>query len=204
MKFSGQRVKTSDPSIVQQFNHHYKKFAIKHNLSQRIFNLENKVTCPITETHRLEAEAIASLREQGIQYADKRCRCLFQGLVPFSPEVNNLMLQVRFWKLALDKKLGRKISSRLLVRTMRKAKISTPLFELMARSKDSIERDLKESYQQYKLAKKSAYNTRRKWLHDLAEAQSQQETNTKRDDKNLAKHIRLICQVKSTQRMFRQ
>ena len=145
MKFSGRRVKTSDPRIVQRFNHHYKKFAIKHNLSQRIFNLENKVTCLIPETHRLEAEAIASLREQGIQYADKQCRRLFQGLVPFSPEVNNLMLQVRFWKLALDKKLGRKISSRLLVRTMRKAKISTPLFELMARSKDSIERDLKES-----------------------------------------------------------
>ena len=87
---------------------------------------------------------------------------------------------------------------------MRKAKISTPLFELMARSKDSIERDLKESYQQYKLAKKSAYNTRRKWLHDLAEARSQQETNMKSEDENLAKHIRLIRQVKSTRRMFRR
>ena len=204
MKFSGRRVKTSDPRIVQRFNHHYKKFAIKHNLSQRIFNLENKVTCPITETHRLEAEAIASLREQGIQYADKRCRRLFQGLIPFSPEVNDLMLRARFWKLALDKKLGRKISSRLLVRTMRKAKISTPLIELMARSKDSIESELKKSCRQYKLAKKSAYNTRRKWLHDLAEARSQQEKNTKSDDENLAKHIRQIRQVESTRRMFRR
>ena len=114
------------------------------------------------------------------------------------------MLRARFWKLPLDKKLGRKISSRLLVRAMRKAKISKPLLELMARSKDSIERNLKESYQQYKLAKKSAYNTRRKWLHDLAEARSQQETNTKSEDKNWAKHIRLIRQVKSTRRMFRR
>ena len=96
MKFCGRRVKTTDPRIVERFNSHYKKFVIKHQMAQRIFRLEQSVTCPISDQHQQEAETLAHLWQQGIQYADKRCRRLFRGLVPFSPEVNKLMLTPDF------------------------------------------------------------------------------------------------------------
>ena len=123
----------------------------------------------------MEAEALAQLQTQGIQYADKQCRRLFRGLVPFSPKVHNLMLHTRFWKLVFDKQQGRKISSRLIVKVMKKANIETPLRDIVCLPQHSVLDKLKESYRQYKTAKQSAFSTRRKWLEDLAEAQSQKE-----------------------------
>ena len=186
-------------------------------MAKRIFCLEQSVTCPISDQHQREAEALAHLRQQGIQYADKRCRRLFRGLVPFSPEVHKLMLTTRFWKLVLDKRQGRKISSRLIIRVMKKARISTPLRDIMQLSEHSITTALKRSFKNYKQAKKSSISTRRQWLEELAEARSNQEAaslkkSTRRKKKstvqsaesNIAKHIRTILHVKHTRRMFRR
>ena len=71
MRFAGQRVKSSDPRIVNKFNTSYKRFVLQNKLSHRIFRLEQEVTYPIQPRHQQEAEDIARLRSEGIQFADK-------------------------------------------------------------------------------------------------------------------------------------
>ena len=81
IRFAGQRVKSTHPKIVNRFNTAYKKYVIRNQLAHKVYQLEGKVTFPIQHIHQVEAKEIAKLRQEGIQYADKRCRRLFRGAI---------------------------------------------------------------------------------------------------------------------------
>ena len=89
MPFNGRRVKSNHPKIANRFNNCYKVFAIQNKLPQKIYQLEAEVLFPIAAEQRERAETIAHLRAQGIQYADKRCRRLFRGEIPFTPDLKS-------------------------------------------------------------------------------------------------------------------
>ena len=53
-----------------------------------------------------EFEAIDKMKVEGIQHADKSCRKLFMGAVPFSDESQLVRDSVGVWQLIIKKKLG--------------------------------------------------------------------------------------------------
>ena len=87
IRFQGRRVKSQHPKIAQRVNTKYKEFVLENNLHQAIYQLESEVCFPITNDQRIRAETIARLRSEGIQYADKKCRRLFLGEIPYTPDL---------------------------------------------------------------------------------------------------------------------
>ena len=185
MKFYGRRVKSNHPKIVHRFNLHFKRFVINNRLAHRIFQLEKEVTFPIQEHHRRAAEEIASLRADGIQYADKKCRRLFRGQIEFTPQLKERVASVRAWKLIRRKLEGRKVSSRLIVRMLKRASITRPCSELLRLSLDEVKMNLASSYKEYREYKQNAAAARKTWLLDLAESRANNESHHSATDKHL-------------------
>ena len=114
-------MKSKHPKIVKLFNQNYKTFALRNDLARKIYHLEAEVTFPITQEQKQQAEVIARLHNEGIKYADKKCQCLFRGEIQYTPKLRQMVATIRLWKFVIRKKNGKRISSRLIARTWRKA-----------------------------------------------------------------------------------
>ena len=104
---------------------------------------------PITSIQEQQAESLVQLRYEGIRYADKRCRRIFRCQIAFTPKYKELLEAVRFWKLVLCKKQGRKVSTKLLGRIAKKAKLKIPLKKIRRMALRVIQQNLQESYKCY-------------------------------------------------------
>jgi hypothetical protein len=89
------------------------------------------------------------------------------GQVAFSPELNAARLKIKVWLLLVSKAKGRKVSSRLISRFLKKSNIA---LEARSFSEDVLQEHLKNSYQEYYKIKGSASELRQTALENLAEA----------------------------------
>ena len=72
-----------------------------NNLQNKIFDLEKIITLPLSSNHIHEYEKIRKKREEGIHFADKRCRKLKMGNVPFSDEFRIALATKELWRAIL-------------------------------------------------------------------------------------------------------
>jgi hypothetical protein len=110
---------------------------------------------------------------EGIAYVDQKCRKLCMGGVSYSLEFQRMDAQVGFWNALLQRKSGKKLSSRFLQRMIKKAGITEGLISFSAMTKDKILAKRKEAYRVYQLfvAQKSVISCVN-WLEDLAETRA--------------------------------
>jgi hypothetical protein len=145
-KAAFRQVKCNDPRVVKKFNQHYKNFVYHHNLGTEIFQTEADSSNPPTMQALEQANTIAELRYQGIEYADKKCGRAFTGDVPFSHQNKRLSLQAGFWNHMAAKKAGRRVGSRLLSCFLIKLNDTTPLREYMALTTAEVDANAKEKH----------------------------------------------------------
>jgi hypothetical protein len=117
-----------------------------------------------------EYEAIDNMRMRCIAKADKYCRKMYMGGILFSPQVNIARRQIEFWHLVTKKILGLKVSSQLIHRTAKKAKLGWMLLRdislEMAESKENV------AYHHYKGLHRKDGELRGTFLEDLVEAKA--------------------------------
>ena len=111
---------------------------------------------------------------QAINYADKRCRKLKLGKVEFSPEYKQHEAKIRFLKLLVEKKQGRRIKTHTLSRAATKARETIPIRTLLQTPLGEMQQNLREHLKLYRKFKEhNAGITRANWLEDLAIARAQ-------------------------------
>jgi hypothetical protein len=108
---SARRLKTGDPRIVKKFNKEYTKFIKQHKLHTKLFQLEGAMGQALTPTQATAYEQYLTLRHKGIILAEKRCRKLKMGMVPYSEEINTCRLTIQLWRAVITKKKGCKYSN---------------------------------------------------------------------------------------------
>ena len=137
------------------------------------------------------------------------------GQVAYTPELKTLISAVRFWKYVCNKKEGRRVSSRLLARTMKKANITQRLRNIMQLDSESIRGALQSCYRQYSEYKMCAVKKRKSWLEELAEAWALSEAREKPShckvkstslspQQATSKHLRMITATESMRKMHRR
>ena len=109
-------------------------------------------------------EDILVQRILGIQKADKQCRKIFMGEVPWSTTLQIARNEIQLWANVVARKKGMKVNTRFISRLEKKANIShalrcTLLISVLRRQ---------EAYKRYYLLKKNATELRESWLMDLA------------------------------------
>ncbi len=83
-KPQARRLKCNDPRVVKCFNQYYFEFLRKHKLHERAFALEAALCYPLRSRLQREAEKLVTKKMEGILWADKRCRKLRMGGIPYS------------------------------------------------------------------------------------------------------------------------
>jgi hypothetical protein len=83
-------------------------FVKHHQLGERITKLKSTIHYPPTAAEQREAETLMQLRLEGIRAADRVCRKLCTGAIPYSPEFATLTAEQNFWNFLGDIKTGKK------------------------------------------------------------------------------------------------
>jgi hypothetical protein len=77
------RLKSDDVRVHQRFQTKYKQYIKEHQLDRKLYNLQQTITTPPTAEDEKEFNTIMAQRKKGIQTADKQCRKLKMGGVPY-------------------------------------------------------------------------------------------------------------------------
>jgi hypothetical protein len=196
-KPQARRLKCNDPCVVQRFNQYYFEFLRKHKLHKRVFALEAIICYPLPIRLQREAEKLDVKKMEGILWADKRCRKLRMGGIPFSWRFQEPNSAVGFWNEMLRETLGNEVNSKTLQRLIKKAAIPTLLREIRAYTLEQVETKRNKNYKAYTKFLGQANAARATWLEELAEARAAEVLKQRPQSKRKRHASRRKCQASS-------
>ena len=176
------RLKCDDPRIRKKWTQAMHKFVREHNLYKRIKRIEDNMNIPLSPESIREFSSILALRKQGMDHADKVCRHLKMGQVPYSPEIKRMALKLTLWKAVKTKKLGCKYSQSKLRRLEKQTGISNSLHTPL----HIVEMKIRSAQMEYNKVKKEAKELRYKFLEAKAAAMAEENNG---DQKNVYKQL---------------
>ena len=157
-----------DPRVVRHYQATLDEFYQQHDIPARTFALESSINGPLTAAQACEWEALDALRVQGIFLADRKCRKLRTGSVPWSPVLSHALAVHRFWDRLYAFTIGRHISQKFLQRLAHKAGLDIP--HSMPPEEVLLHRT--DAWQDYKRLKRNAPQARRAFLASLVDARA--------------------------------
>jgi len=117
------RLHCSDPRLVDNYIHLYHQFANPLKLFEQVQAFEKLASFLSKNEIAQRYEELDAIRCEATTFAEKRCRKLRLGQVAFSPELNMSRLKIQAWLLLIARTKKRKVSSRLLKRSIKKANL---------------------------------------------------------------------------------
>ena len=176
---SVRRLQCDNPFTVRKYNDLLHKYCKDSHLEEQLANLTlntNQITLQ-AEINRLD-----SMHTESMLNAERQCRKIHMGNVPFYPEIYEAALQIIYWKTFLRKVQGAKINSRVLLRLKKKEKNTLPTQAIISHEIQSQIKSSQETYQQLKL---NSSTLRITWLDRLSCIKA--ETNNNSAEKELQK-----------------
>ena len=164
--FEARKLKTNDPRVVNKYIKILREQLDNDNVLQRAATLNKSISDNILSTQqRIEYEELDKLRTKAMKVAENQCRKLKMGAVKWSPKLQNARNKIEYYTLSRRKKLGRKVSSKILLRLSKRTGCNA-----VALSVQELGKAIKEAYKQYKKVKKESWKVREEFLSQLAEA----------------------------------
>jgi hypothetical protein len=170
LSVSPQRLTLQDPRVVKRYNQLLRDTLEQQDVLKKLHALEQGITNKITPSQICEYNSLDSIRIQATIRAQKLCRKLRMGAVPFSPQLCMAGKKNRAWKLLLKKKSGGTVHSKFLGRKIKEAGITD--FALLTIPK--IQENLWNAWQRYHILKKRAAGDRSTWIEELAIARAEE------------------------------
>ena len=90
------------------------EFMRKHKVKEKVLNLKNNATVPLTKDLINEYEKLDSLRVQGMKHAEKKCRKLRIGQIPRTPELSKIRKEIVLWTILIRQKEEKKLTRKRL------------------------------------------------------------------------------------------
>jgi hypothetical protein len=172
------RLKCNDPRLVDRFNHLRKVHAEQNSLKQKIAEVRliiDRLPTVLSPEITAALEEIDVLRTKGILWADKHCRKLKMGQVPWSPAIQQCMNRIKYYNACrLKLEYGRNVNSRTLATLYSKTTLTEKALTI-----DETKIGLKNTFNQYNLLKSKATQLRSTFLEELALAISIQGNGNK-------------------------
>jgi len=119
---AARRLKLQCPVTKRRFQRTYKKEVERLQLPLRMLKLEQVMTSPPSQEQTEEYEEIDRLNVESIFLADKKCRKLRTGTIPFSPTMQEPKHLLRYIDLLVRQREGRTINSRVIRRLREQVK----------------------------------------------------------------------------------
>jgi hypothetical protein len=165
-----QRLTLQDPRVVQKYVTTLTEFLQQRGFLKKLQKLQTEMNEIPSADQIRQYNALDFTRLQGIKLADKKCRHIKMGQVPFSPQLVTVWKKLNAWQLLLKKFKGFRVNSRYLWRTLKAAGIT----DISLLTVQEVEENIAESRIQYRRLKKVAPNLRSTWLEEIANARAVQ------------------------------
>lgn len=193
------RLKCENPSIVQKFNELLLKQLIQEKTHIKLASLRwdlqegtmSKQEC------RQSLIKIDNSIHHAVIYAEKKCRKLSTGAVPFSLEAKEAGQNIDFWNNVIRKKRGWNISSKYIRRLAKKCKIHINVMKL---SIEDCENERKLAGMGYTNVKKEAELKRDEYVEGLAALQASKGNESK---SNAIKRMKRLEEMRSSYRRIK-
>ena len=164
------RLRCHDPRIVQRYNNFvYEAYQSKPEFLDVVQHFDTPGV--VTDSTARKYDAMDYWRTTTLLKAEKYCRKLNMGGVPYSPQVTVAMKSIILWKHILSRVKGRKFSVRYIQRLERETGTTVPAISVL--TEEYAQLQLKSSYSQYFSIKQDASRRRVTFLEDLAAAHAQ-------------------------------
>ena len=164
--FAARRLKTQDPRIVARYKIHLHQLLEQQDIVGRTERLLVGVTDkPLTPEQQYDFEQIDKYKTLAMKLAEKHCRKLKMGEIPWTPELQRVRNRIEYLTLSMRRKLGQKVHAITLIRTGKKASMNVEV-----NTAKEIEKMIKDEYKIYRKLKKASYRDRENYLDSLAEA----------------------------------
>ena len=165
---SARRLQCGVPSVKKRWKQLYTTKLRENNLFNKQFQLEKEIQQSkgnITSEQIKRFESIMTIRLKCMAYAEKNCRKLKMGRLPYSPETSKAQGTIELLQGVITKKKGRKFSSRKLRRL--EAKVGK--FRTMNLSLFEAEEELKLARKQFWECIKNSKQLRQSFLERRAQ-----------------------------------
>jgi len=113
------RLKSDDPCTRKSYLDNLEAFFERHNLLEKIQQIDREATSPLSPHQALELERIDDLRIQGMIQAERQCRKLHTQPYGWTPDLTRLMAEIKYWQLSLRQVEGKPVNARLMYRLAR-------------------------------------------------------------------------------------
>ena len=168
-KLRARRLKMKDPRVVKKYLEVLNKFYIKHKLFKKVNHLNAlPITYPLLQQTALLYEEVDRIRVQGMKLAEKKCRKLHGGKIPWSPEVTAAHLVVELWTLVVRRLKGCHVSAKTILRKKKQAGYHGETNINLAEALQLLQ----ESYATYRTVIKTGEERRSTYINDLAAAKA--------------------------------
>ena len=167
------RLKSDDPKIRRRFNKEYETFITEHRLEERLYSLQERITLTPSPTETKELDDIFTLRRQGLERAESKCRKLRMGAVPYSQEFSKASKTIELWRAVATKKSGAKYS----MTKLRRLEKCLNLHNCLNTPIQDVPLKIKNAYKTYWEVKKDATNHRATYLEAKANDQAEEQGN---------------------------
>lgn len=123
------RINCKDPESIKFFNQRYSEYLIIEKVPQLLGKLQKGIIPgkPLTEAQQKQYENIDKIKVYTAKRAQRKCRKVYMGGVPYSKSIIPYWRKIEAWNLAVNrhkyKNTPRKIKQKFLVRTLQNARI---------------------------------------------------------------------------------
>jgi len=161
------RLHMGDSRIVKRFLKQTRIHIDANNIRSLSEKIVTKATYPISLHMQQQVENLDEQMGRAIRHAEKKCRKLRTGEIPFSGMFADLRDEYRMWLLVRKKKLGQKVSNTTIRRLAKRMKIDNPMSQTLLAA-TAFMKDSQKKYKQ--LTKQQARDGRMKFNEELAAA----------------------------------
>ena len=170
-KIVARRLKLNDPRVINNYNAKLKNYFSRHSLSFHVKGLQENITQPLASSTALEYERLDKIRIGGMQYAEKHCRKLTMGGVPWTPELTRIKLTIEVWQLVIRRLKGCLVSARTILRKKNRAGMKKADTNV---SLNIAQNELRAAFKEYKEYLNQSGEKRQKFIHELAQVRAKQ------------------------------
>ena len=188
------RLKCNDLRIVDRFNTILEEQYKRHKTLDRIERFNRTFHVPLTDIEQTEIKKLDRISTFAVRHADKKCRKLCMGEVPFCHKLNAAGEMIGFWRLVIRKKLGCHVSIRLIKDNVKKLGIETYMRLTLHECKEKQ----KKAYKAYNEVKRDAPKHRMDMLDDKVDEEEGKGNST------LAKAIRNMKTTEESRKTHRK
>ena len=142
---TSRRLTCSNPEVMEKYNELLETYCIQHKIQKKLYLLFPP-HFPPTPSQSRAIEIIDRVLGEGMEYAERKCRKIRVGEVPFSEKIAKVGYKIKLWRLVLRHKATNNVNTC----TIRRAAKRCGLKKVLSTSLNRAWQNLKKAKEEYK------------------------------------------------------